>query len=113
MQQYDNNISYTAVPMVQVNASDRSRVVVGENVTITCEVINGGNPSSNSFTWYLNNSLITPPNTTTLTSSSINLPAVMESDIGTYACRVINDVGMGNNSIPIAFGGECMHYNAR
>ena len=112
MQQYDNNISYTAVPMVEVNATDRSRVAVGESVTITCEVISGGNPSSNSFMWYLNNSLITP-NTTTLTSSSINLPAVMESDIGTYTCRVTNDVGKGNNRISIAFGGEYMHYNAR
>ena len=92
--------------MVEVNATDRSRVAVGENVTITCEVINEGNPSSNSFLWYLNNSLITPPNTTTLTSSSINLPAVMESDIGIYTCRVTNVAGTGNNSIPIAFGGE-------
>ena len=99
--------------MVQVNATDRSRVVVGESVTITCKVVSGGNPSSNSFMWYFNNSLITRTSTTTPTSSSINLPAVMESDIGTYTCRVTNDVGMGNDSIPIAFGGEykisCVH----
>ena len=94
------------MPTVQVAAIDRSRVIAGENVTITCEVISGGNPSRNSFMWYFNNSLITHPSATTLTSSFINLPAVMESDIGTYTCRVTNDVGTGNDSIPIAFGSE-------
>ena len=92
--------------MIQVTAVDRSRVIAGENVTITCDIVSRGNPSRNLFMWYFNNSFITPPSATTLTSSSINLPAVMESDIGTYTCSVTNDVGAGNDSIPIAFGSE-------
>ena len=91
--------------MVQVTAIDRSRVIAGETVTIACDVVSGGNPSRNSFTWYLNNSGISP-STTSVTLSSIHLPAVMAADIGMYTCQVSNDVGTGSDSISITFGSK-------
>jgi len=87
---------------VEVIATSRSRVSMGEAVNLTCAVVSGGDTSRNSFMWYFNNFIISSAST----SPYFNIPAVMESDTGTYTCNVTNEVGSGFGSIAITLGGE-------
>ncbi len=79
---------------------DRSRVRLGEAVTLTCTVVRG-NPPSYSFKWYHNRTLISSTGAIS-TISTLIINSVMESSFGTYECNVANVAGNQSKSIDIS-----------
>lgn len=80
--------------------TDRTRVSIGDIVTLNCNA--RGNPSIYSYEWTnLNTSNVLKETTATLTFHSIQM-----SEIATYRCEVNNTVGSGTGSISIMLGGK-------
>ncbi len=81
---------------------DRSRVRLGEDVTLTCTIVRG-NPPSYSFQWYHNRMPISTTSETS-TASTLVIDSVMESKAGTYECNVTNLAGTKSQSVDISIG---------
>ncbi len=90
---------FTVPPSVQLEVMDRSRVRLGESVTLTCIVVRG-NPPSYSIQWYHNGlPIISTSDSSTYSTLVIN--SVIVSSIGTYECNVLNKAGTESKSIVI------------
>ena len=94
----------SVIPVVEVTVT-RSRVLVGDMVTITCNVTTG-NPSYVTYTWNVMNtntntniSLSEMTNTLTLTIGDVN-------DFGNYICEATNVAGSGSGTARIEQGGK-------
>ena len=89
--------------MVQLTAAPRSRVNIGENVTLICTV-NRGNPMDYSFQWYYNDIAINAISTA-LDSTTLDLHSIMMTNSGTYECNATNDAGNEIANITISVEG--------
>ena len=92
------------VPIVEVTAT-HTRILVGDTVTLTCNVTTG-DPSYVVYTWtFMNastNTNMTRPemtNTLTLTIGNVN-------EFGNYICEARNDAGTGSGTATIEQGGK-------
>ncbi len=83
---------------------DRSRVRLGETVTLTCTVVRG-NPPSYSFQWY-HNGMPTNSTSETSTTSTWVIDSVVASNTGTYECNVTNEAGTESQSVDISIGSK-------
>ena len=99
---FDDNI--IVIPVVEVTAT-RTRVLVGDMVTLTCNVTIG-NPSYVTYTWTsmntnTNTNMTLPEmtNTLTLTIGDVN-------DFGNYICEATNVAGSGSGTASIEQGGK-------
>ena len=91
------------LPVVEVTAT-RTRVLIGDNVTLTCTVTTG-DPSYATYTWtFMSVSLQEMTNVLTLTISDVN-------DFGNYTCEATNVAGSGSGTISIEQGGIIMLTN--
>ena len=86
----------SVVPVVEVTAT-RTRVLVGDNVTLTCSVTTG-NSSYVTYLWTFMNTNITTSNTLTLTIENVN-------NFGNYICEATNLAGSGSGTVSIEQGG--------
>ncbi len=81
---------------------DRSRIRLGEAVTLTCTVVRG-NPPNYSFQWYHNGMTISSTSETS-NASILVIDSVMASNTGTYECNVTNEAGTESQSVDISIG---------
>ena len=91
------------LPVVEVTAT-RTRVLIGDTVTLTCSVTTG-DPSYANYTWTFMSAILPEiTNTLTLTISGMN-------DLGNYICEATNVAGSGSGTISIEQGGIIMLTN--
>lgn len=92
--------NYTIIVLPEVEVTTvRTVVAMGDDVTLTCNVIRG-NPAAYTYAWvHVNTS-------TTLASTShiLSLSSIGMDELGTYRCEVTNLVGIGMGIIEL--GGE-------
>lgn len=88
-------------PVVEVMAVP-TRVSPGGTVTLTCTVTRGSSVQ-NTFLWTYQNTALPGEMSATLRLSSFNT-----DDVGIYSCEVMNEVGVGRDSITLNLGGEAL-----
>lgn len=85
------------LPVVEV-AATRTRVLIGDMVTLTCSVTTG-NASYVAYLWTLMSASISTNNTLTLTIENVN-------EFGNYTCEATNVAGTGSGTVTIEQGGK-------
>ena len=94
---------YSVLPVVEVTAT-RTRVLIGDMVNLTCNVMTG-DPSYANYTWtFMSTSLQEMTNVLTLTISNV-------SNFGNYICEATNVAGSGSGTVSIEQGGIIMLTN--
>ena len=88
------------VPEVTLTA-DRTRVRLGDRVTLTCNVTRA-NPMPTTYTW----THVDSNTALSETSSTLTFPSITTADIATYRCEGGNVVGTGMDNITITLGGQ-------
>ena len=81
--------------------ADRTRVALGDRVTLTCNVTRA-NPPPTTYTW----TNVDTSTTLSETSNTLTLPSITMTDLATYRCETTNVVGTGMDTITIELGGE-------
>ena len=99
------------VPVVEVTAT-RTRALVGDTITLTCNVTTG-DPSYVTYLWtLLSTSTNTNMNLSEATNNTLTLTIGNTNDFGNYTCQATNLAGSGRGTVIIDQGGKVIicHY---
>ena len=88
------------VPEVNLTA-DRTRVGLGDAVTLTCNVTRA-NPMPTTYIW----TNLDTSDTISEISDTLTLPSITVTDLATYRCEAVNDAGTGMDTVTIEQGGR-------
>ena len=92
--------------LVEVTADD-TRVGLGSDVTLTCNIIFGDSTMTYNYTWTHMDSSTVLINET---SATLNLYSFSMNEIGAYRCDVRSYDGHGIDTLTIELGGKCEGY---